>query len=194
MTTVNTPQILTTDDVAALRKADSVTFHYFRGAGVIRAHLRGGYSNPPRIYTAREQRMFPNTDSYSADRMREISVQTVLSGYASGGETAWRMTDSGSSHTGGADSNPAAFHMEHSGQYSPTWQTIARAIHSGDRIRLTWTADNNNETFRLASLHADELHLIIMRADAKPHATFLVDHSVTPDNSARMIQRYGSSR
>jgi hypothetical protein len=188
MTTIDTEITpLTADDVASLRKADSVTFHYFRGAGVIRTHLRGGYAAPRRIFTARQQRMFPDTDSYSADRKREINVITTMHGYEDGGITGWRLGDDYS-----GDCNPSAFHMEHSGQYSPAWLTIATLIHAGDVLHLVWTADNNTGYARDNGLHMDELTIKIQRNNKIVH-TFHVAHSVTPDNSARMVQRYGSS-
>jgi hypothetical protein len=189
MTTIDTAVAsLTADDVASLRKADSITFHYFRDAGVIRTHLRGGYAAPRRTFTARQQRMFPDTNSYSPDRQREINVITTMHGYADNGATGWRLSEVGSS---GA-SNPAAFHMNHSGQFSPKWMTIANLIHAGDFLHLVWTADNNTETLRDLDLHADELVLKIERNGRIVH-TLHVAHSVAPDNSARMVQRYGSS-
>jgi hypothetical protein len=190
MTTIDTAvHTLTADDVASLRKADSVTFHYFRGAGVIRTHLRGGYAPDKRIFTARQQRMFPNTDSYSADREREIPVITSMHGYTDGGVTGWRLDKDASP----SDCNPSAFHMEHSGQYSPTWLTIANLIHAGDVLHLVWTADNNTGYITENGLHADELTIRVGRNGKIVH-TLRVAHSITPDNSARMVQRYGSSR
>lgn len=188
MTTIDTEIApLTADDVASLRKADSVTFHYFRGAGAIRAHLRGGYPGSLRIFTARQQRMFPDTSSYNADREREINVATAMHGYSDDIGTAWRLGDDYS-----GDCNPAAFYMEHSGQYNPKWLTIANLIHAGDVLRLVWTADNNTHYTRDAGLHADELTLTIVRKGKIVH-TLHVAHSVMLDNSARMVQRYGSS-
>jgi hypothetical protein len=190
MTTIDTAIApLTADDVASLRKADSVTFHYFRGVGVIRAHLRGGYAAPRRIFTARQQRMFPDTDSYSADRKREIPVMTSMHGYEDGGSTGWRL-ESGNDR--GA-CNPSAFYMEHSGQYNPEWLTIANLTRPGDMLMLVWTADNNTSYIRDAGLHNDELTIKIVRGGKVVHTLF-VAQSVTPDNSARMIHRYGSSR
>lgn len=190
MTTINTEIApLTADDVASLRKADSVTFHYFRGAGVIHTHLRGGYTGSLRIFTARQQRLFPDTDSYSADRKREIAVRSTLFGYADGGETGWRLSDGNDS----GPCNPSAFYMIHSGQYNLEWSTIANLIHAGDVLQLVWAADNNTGYARDNGLHFDELVIKIQRNGKIVH-TFRVAYSVTPDNSARMIQRYGSSK
>jgi hypothetical protein len=176
---------LTADDITALRKADSVTFHYFRGEGYIRAHLRGGFYATARVYTARQQRLFPIADSYSADRERRIDVHTSMHGYGTDSNHGWHLDR-------GADSNPEAFYMEHSGQYSPVWMTIANLMRAGDIIRLYWTADNNTQYVDTAGLHADELRIGIVRNGKIVH-TLSVAHSLTPDNSARMVKRYGSS-
>lgn len=190
MTTIDTDIApLTADDVASLRKADSVTFHYWRGTGVIRTHLRGGYMAPLRIFTARQQRLFPDTDNYSADRKREIAVRSTLFGYSDGGGTGWRLSDGNDS----GPCNPSAFHMIHSGQFDPAWLTIANLIHAGDVLLLVWAADNNTGYARDNGLHFDELVIKIQRNGKIVH-TFRVAHSVTPDNSARMVQRYGSSK
>ena len=92
---------------------------------------------------------------------------------------------------GYADNAPAAFHMIHSGQYDPTWLTIAKLLHAGDVLRLVWTADNNTGTITDAGLHADMLRMVVYRADKSVH-TFNVAYSIIPGNSARMVQRYGS--
>jgi hypothetical protein len=60
----------------------------------------------------------------------------------------------------------------------------------GDTLSLSWAADNNTETISLHNLHADELTLIVRRAKGEP-LHFVIARTVTPENSARMIQRYG---
>ena len=160
---------LAAEDVAALRVADAVTFHTFRGRGYVRAHKRVGPGRD--VFTAREQRLYPDPDG--RERLREIGADYALASAERPGALAATQW--------------AAFYMIGMAQYVPSWQTIAALLRTGDVLQLAWLADNNSDNIRDAGLHADELRLHVMRSGRV--MTFQIAHSVTPDNSARMIHR-----
>ena len=162
---------LTADDIAALRAADSVTFHAYHGRGFVRAHKRPGPGRD--TFSTREQRLYSEPDG-PTERTREITVDYSAYSYDRPGALAATQW--------------AAFHMIHMAQYSPTWQTIVALLHTGDVLRLDWIASGgSNQYVTDAGLHADELRLQVERRARI--MTFSVGHSVTPDNSARMIHR-----
>lgn len=165
---------LTSDDIAALRDADTITFHHGPAdsryvATCIRAHMRGGYSDAPRIWTAREQRVFNTADT--TDRSRTvIPEKSTVRGYGA------PITDSA-----------VAFHS----LYSSTahWQTLVGFLRTGDTLRMEWIADNNNQNHEAARMHQDALYLHVLRG--KRDMTFLLATSVGPHNTARMIRPDG---
>lgn len=177
---------LSSDDVTALRTADSVTFHYGPASTryvptCIRAHARGGYADQPRIWTAREQRLFPEVGNIDTDRMRIVMPdRSSMSGY---------FGESGMSTWHGADRPQAvAYHMMH--YASDEWLTIANLMRAGDSVRLSWQADNNYDALREVGFHADELRLSVHRGESRV-MHFLITRSVGPHNSARMIRPDG---
>jgi hypothetical protein len=169
-------------ELAALRMADQVNFHVYNGRGFIRAHRNAASG----IYTAREQHIFTTPQEYGG-RFREISCDFRAMGYAynEGGGVEW-STETG---TPGL----AAFASVSGTTYGDnTWPTTAQALRVGDRICLSWMADNNNTVIREAGLHSDRLTLRVTRGDAKPrHLAFIVAQAITPDNSGRMVRRNG---
>jgi hypothetical protein len=171
---------LSADDITALRMADSITFHHGPPnaryvATCVRAHLSGGFSDEPRIWTAREQRLFPSGDTGGGrDRLREVTPE--------------RSTVTGYDWPAGTFPDAQAFHMMHS--ITPEWATIASLLRAGDTLRVSWRADNNNENHTGAGFHQDELRLSVHRGARVMN--FLITKSVGPDNSARMIRREGS--
>lgn len=177
---------LTADDVAALRMADDVSFHHRDGEAFIRVYIGRAGSNPPRVYSGREQRLFTETDSLVADRTRTMPVPSHVHGHTNraavdGPVSAW---------TERTYPSVACYASPYgSARYSRKWATLAGVLRVGDVISLAWTADNNTETLRTAGLHADELALLVSRR-GKP-LEFHVDYHVGPDNSARMIRRDG---
>jgi hypothetical protein len=184
MTTVDVPaKTLTADDVAALRLADTVSFHYWQGRGYIRATLDGGYSEMPRIYSTREQRMFTLSGAGKAsDRSREMDTETAITAYSRDENIEWTHA--------GSEPLAAAFAMIHSASVSDRWKTIVRLLRAGDRVTLSWVANNNNGYVKEAGLYRDELRMRIDRDKSEP-LVFLVEVSVCPDNSARMVRRHG---
>jgi hypothetical protein len=171
---------LTAADIAALKRADDVSMHYYDGRGCLRAHLRGGYAEEPRVFTAAQQRTFPLAGG--SDRTRDIEADTDIAGYGDDDGLHWSASV--------GDAKPAAFHMIHDSDHSLTWQTIVKLLRPGDEITLRWRAGNNNGYLREAGLHADDLHLRVRRGDTAREMEFLIARSVCQDNSARMVKRY----
>lgn len=165
---------LTSDDITALREADTITFHHGPEdsryvATCIRAHMRGGYSDAPRIWTAREQRLFPTQGHMDTDRQRTIApARSTVRSYDEIGPAA------------------VAYHYMYPGK---TWRTITELLRKGDALWVEWVADNNNQNHQAVNYHADQLFLHVKRGDRE--LTFLIACQVGPHNSARMIRPDG---
>lgn len=178
-TTETTVDVLSIEDVAALRLAQSVTFHHYQGRAFIRAYTRP--SGHPATLTRREQILFPEVATIPGERQREITVSGSIGGY----------TDSGGMwHVDREDTQATAFYMVHSARFVPTWVTIASLLTAGESVSLGWVADNNSENLRNVGFHADELRLTATKGKRK--RVFGIADQVGPDNSARMIRRYGN--
>lgn len=95
-----------------------------------------------------------------------------------------------------------AFELIHVSQYNQEWQTIVGLLRAGDEIELHWSADNFANGYVEAAdvvrdcgagghvgkqLHADALHLKVCR-NGKQKYSFLLEVSICPNNTARMIQ------
>lgn len=172
---------LTSEDIAALRAADNVTFHHLRksdGPHSIRAYLRA-YGEPP-IYTARQQRLFPESFA-SYERMRSIAVESQASGYSTSGMGEW-------STSYGAETDVRAFASVST--INPSIRTMLGLLRAGDVITLEWVADNNTDALRDAGMHSDFLRLHVRGAKGRD-LSFYVSGSVGPDNTARMVRRHG---
>jgi hypothetical protein len=179
-----TVEAISADDVAALRSADSVAFHHYQGDAFIRLYLSGRVGDP-RVFTRREQILFPDTDfGVGTERSRLITCDGQGFGYGPDAGTAWRLRD---------EANAACFALLFGARRDPVWQTTAGVLRPGDRLSLRWVADNNCETIRSHGLHVDQLDLIAVRGFGSKARTFafMVAHGVGPDNSARMIRRFG---
>ena len=179
MTSIETTvAALTTEDIAALRTARSVTFTHYQGRAFVRAYME--VSGEPAVFTRREQILFPHGDS-TRERYREIPVSSTIMGYAKGGGS-WSVEDD--------DARATAFYMIMAARFAPTWVTIASLLTAGETVSLRWLADNNTEALEDAGLHYDRLIVAVKKG--KRVRKFLVDVQVSPDNSARMIRRYGN--
>lgn len=179
MTDTDAP-VVTADDVAALRGADSVSFHVYQGKAHIRAYLR---MEGARILTARQQKIFADDRAFPGERTREILCRWRAYGYSPDGwgkGTGWNGED---------EPKLAAYASITSAQFDQEWRTIASLIGAGDTLTLIWMADNNNDSVRAAGLHVDEL--MLSAENAKRERRFHVDRRVGLDNTARMIRRYG---
>lgn len=172
---------LSTDDVTALRTCESISFHRRQDRSFIRATLDTIVDT--RTYSAKEQRLFPETrDIGHADRARVIPVTSSIYGYRDGGtETSW-------THRTYPQALCSA--LISAARYHDLWPTIATAIRPGDRLHLSWIANNTTETLRQAGLHQDYLHLTAVRDQRQ--LTFHVADEVSPPHfPVRMIRRHG---
>lgn len=169
--TVTAPaQGLTADDVKAMRTADSVSFHFTRSEGsTIRA-------------TKRVKKPGPFDDR---ERHHEVQTGTSFNGFH---ESGLRV----------ATDNAICFEMIMSAEYCEVWQTVVAFLKPGDVLRLNWYADamtsgyvkesvTTVEGSRGCNLHADALYLRVQRGEKR--FAFLLDVSVCPSNTARMIRR-----
>lgn len=177
---------LTAADLASLRTADYVVFQMHQGRCAIRAGLRGGYApDGLRIYRAREQRIFPDTESYGNDRERTIPVEFSMGGAGGDGESGWHYAPE-------RTPSAVAFEMIHAAQYARAWQTVAASLRVGDVVRLVWAADaGSNQATRAVGIHVDELSVTVERNGKRNAATYVVETFAGPDSSARMIRRNG---
>lgn len=165
----------TLDDVIALSNANSVAFHHHAGNAWITACISRS------TYSARDKTLFPEPGPAFGERGRVIACGSAIYGYTVDGHAAcaWSHRDS---------PNAECSYMVRSARFHEPWKTVASLLRKGDRLTLSWTADNNTGVVR-AGLHADDLKLVIDRGDWR--MTFIIAHSVTPDDSARMVRRTG---
>lgn len=168
---------LTRDDIAALKRADNVTFHTYRGEAHMRAHLET-YGTEHRIYTAREQLLFPLSNSTLRGRYRDVHTEHSGMGYLEEGGLAW--TSDNTPHYSAFN----AFVDRH------VWGTIVGSMRVGDVVTLISVAGNGNGYLKEAGLFKDDFRIELSR-DGKNPRTFLANTSVCADNSARMVKRYG---
>ena len=147
-------------DVQALRRADTVTIHAQDGLGSIRATLTAG--DGLRIYTASQQRAFP--DAAGFPRHRLISLDADIAGFDTAGH--WHEHDL---------SAAATLVIEHAALHD-VWQTLTAFLHVGDILRLRFRADSAHDPLTGMSLHRDELHLLAHRG--RRLWTFLLDVTV----------------
>jgi len=164
--------LLYVSDVQALQLADTVVLHHRDGVGHIDAGLTTWAFAAPRIYTARQQRLFPDADGH--DRRRRIKVASDVVGYAD--NRRW--------HEHG-QAAATALATVHAAGLDDVWRTVAALLRTGDIIGLHWTAGNNSRGIDEAGLHTDELRLVVHRG--RRRWVFLLDVRVGVDNTNRMI-------
>lgn len=169
-TTIETPATkltLTAIDLKALKQADSVSFHHYKGESSIVARKQLKNAGP---FDDRE-------------RKHEFNVHSVFQGKLS---EEFIEID-----------NVSCFESLHCSKYSEEWQTIVAFLRIGDEITLHWYADGfKNGYVEHAKMesghcegmkpHADALYFKIKRGEKR--FSFLVAVSFCPDNTARMIR------
>ncbi|GAA0911525.1 hypothetical protein [Virgisporangium aurantiacum] len=167
--------LLFTSDRQALRRADTIRVHATDGAGVIDAILTTLAGDQPRIYTATEQRLFPEPDGHQ--RRRRIAVAADIAGF----DTDRRWHDHqlpGATATAVIDG----------AQLHEVWRSVAAFLRVGDIVRLRWHTNTNTGTgtdrLTCAGLHRDELLIEVRRG--KRTSTFLLHVAVGP-SSRRMV-------
>jgi hypothetical protein len=145
--------------LAALRKADDLCFvHNYGGQSYIRAIKRKGCYNP---------------DPFAQDVEFIVACGTRWHDYAKGL---------------GIQTMPSCFEaFEMVGNYPDScWRTIAGCLRKGDELVLEWSKDCQSPVVNDAALHVDYVQLVVVRGDQR--LKFHIDHSISPDNSARMIK------
>lgn len=163
--------LLSISDVQALRRAEAVAFAAADGVGLIDASLTTLAGDEPRIYTATQQRLFP--DAVGRNRRRRIEVAADIAGFDVG--RRWHDHQlpgaTASATIGGA-------------QFHDVWRSVAAFLRVGDVVRLRWQADNNTDQLIARGLHRDDLRIEVRRGTRL--WTFLLDVSVRPQDS-RMV-------
>lgn len=156
--------MITKEDTAALRKADTIVFHHDPKAqrngsdGRIRALKKFKLKSGP--FETEETAEFEiPVDSYIKDYGKDDIHYDQLSGAVVLSYCQWN------------DSIGSA---------------IARTIKVGDMIELEWLRNNATPSQEEAGLVADELRIHIRRG--KTRFVYIVAHQVGKDNSARMIR------
>lgn len=148
-------------DIAALRKAEDVCFFHREDRSYIRAIKRA-----PQATTA---------NPFLTEQVREIDCGTD-----------WHDFEG----SDGISREPPyfdGFAMVNNSRYADIWPTLSTLLKPGDTLTLSWRRGAwNSEVVRQAGLHGDVLYLQIHRG--KHTLTFFVDHSMGPDNTARMIR------
>jgi len=156
---------LTRDDLKALRQCDRAVFGTDRGESQ-------GY-----IRCVKElKKRGPFDDD---EREHRIECEAYGTVYGGGG-----LCDSQPLRDSGRRAFELVYNYEHAATPFGTFAALARP---GDSITLHWTGAGGNQYEERAGLCRDSLSIEITRG--KHRFTFLLDVSVCPDNSARMISR-----
>ncbi|WP_426513105.1 hypothetical protein ACPPVO_22165 [Dactylosporangium sp. McL0621] len=163
--------LLYRSDVYALRAADTVIFHTSGAGACIDACLSSAAFTEPRIYTTRQQRLFPDGDRL--DRRRRISVAADIAGF--GTDHRWHEH-----HLPGA----AAVTVIDACGLHEVWRTITSLLRPDDVVRLHWRADATTDAVADPDLHRDELRLSVLRGQRR--WMFMLDVQLRPE-PARMI-------
>jgi hypothetical protein len=171
--------LLFISDLQALRRADTIRVHAADGVGVIDASVTTLAGEAPRIYTATEQRLFPEPVGHQ--RRRRIAVAADIAGFDS--QRRWHDHQlPGATATAVIDG----------AQLHEVWRSVAAFLRVGDIVRLRWhtatsTATNTStDADRPADAcrHRDEFLIEVRRG--KRMWTFLLDVAVGP-SSPRMV-------
>lgn len=176
---------LTAEDLAAARIADDVCMHLNEERSVIRLSLRA--QGDPAVYTARQQRLFTIT-GLGSERARDIHVSGVAFSYGEGDDVGWRWDSLDGWNSGDPAGPPRCFYNMWE---LDVWRTIVGGLRVGDRLRLLWSADDNNGYVTEAGLHTDRLQLAAEDPERKRIRAWNLGWSTCQDNSARMVRRFG---
>jgi hypothetical protein len=160
-------------DVHALRRAETVALHTCGIRSWIDAGLESASRAEPRIYTAMEQRLFPDADAL--DRRRRIEVAGDIAGF----DDQQRWHERCLPHA-------TAFTTIDAAGFDEVWYSVAAFLRVGDAIRLHWRADNMTDALIDPELHRDDLSIAVHRG--RRRWLFLLDVQVRP-GPARMITR-----
>lgn len=158
-------------DLDALRRADSISFHY-------RADNRGSHFPESKDYICATKRPQPDK-AFETERQHFIACEHE--------EHVYRAeSDLGGNYEVELESG---FDMIHSAEFDHDWRTIAGLLRRGDILRLVWCAGGaSNGYIKDAGLRGDTLRLEVQRGDKRRAMSFLVATSVCARNSAAMCQ------
>jgi hypothetical protein len=152
--------LLSKMDVTAMRQCNTVSFHRLSsGDAVVRCNKR-------------IERKSPFDDD---ERQHEIPAASSMRLY-------------GPDH--GEPSQYRGFSMLHSCLVDECWHSVCAFIKPGDALNLHFIGDSNTYCTK-SGLHIDKFQLEILRPlknGAFNRYGFVLDVSVCPDNSARMVQ------
>jgi hypothetical protein len=112
------------------------------------------------------------TDPYATDVTHRVVVDSTIRSYVDG-------------EFGLSATNFQAFEMMHSPREH--WLTVLAFLRVGDVLQLSWIRGSSTGYLQEAGLHRDELYLLVWRNGKE--SKFMIDVSITPDNTARMTQR-----
>lgn len=175
---VNPRGLLFISDVQALRRAEAVSFTAADEVGLIDASLTTLVGDEPRIYTASQQRLFP--EPVGPDRRRRIEVAADIAGF----DLSRRWHDR---QLPGA----AACASIGGAQFHDVWRSVAAFLRVGDVVRLRWQADNTAGQLIARGLHRDDLHIEVRRG--RRLWTFLLDVSVRPQATRAVTAAHRTS-
>ena len=151
---------ITKIDIAALRKADSVSFARDEKGAFIAMTKKAG--DPT------EANPFPQDVHYN------VACDAHIADYTG---SMW-----GRQH----DCYRAAYHTT-SAQWDEEWQTVASLLKPGDELTLAWAAGNDSPALREKGIMIDELRLNVSR-DRK-RLVFLLARQTSVDDRWRMVRR-----
>ena len=159
------PGTLTKDDVKALRTCERAVFSTAAGEMTGTIACRRDNPNPGPFGDAEREHIIA-TDAHGTyynndDTFGSVPLHTT-------GRRAWSLQ----------------YNYEHT---PTTFGTLAALVRTGDRLTLRWIAGGGNEYEKRAQLYRDSLSVEVRRGTKT--LVFLIDVSVCPDNTARMIRR-----
>jgi hypothetical protein len=165
-------------ELAALRKADCVSFHHHRLKTVAETGGAASFIRATKEFRQSKSNPFGKTEA-----ALEISVGARLTEYTRGDDAIpYEARNEAGDY--------AAFEMIHAAQFDDVWKSIVALLRVGDELTLHWrrgafTTDAMQEAS--PKFYGDQLLLQVDRGDKR--LTFMVDMSVTENNTARMIRR-----
>lgn len=161
--TETTVRALESVDIRALKHADRVTVHTYKGDAYLRAHIVAEHSPT------------------GFDDFRDIGADWTMRDYTNGDKHI--PADE-------ARSRYVCFSMWHHGvkyDYNGVLTTIVGAMREGDRVTFRWVRSNNSDNTRSVGWSRDELYIVLTHKNGREQ-TFLADVYVGPDNTARMCK------
>jgi hypothetical protein len=158
--------------LAALRMADTISFHHTDGNSLIRATKEAKVTerNP---FAARETFIAVPCNARISDYEREAGEGTETYGERLKNYTAFAW-------------------QSHAQSMDDPWQTIASSLQVGDELTLHWLRGGfSTVAMKSVNLHCDALYLRVRRGNKR--LTFLVEFYCGEDNTARMVRLTGYS-